>query len=157
EQKVDCTGRIVGLSGGGKILTVEMFPPKSKEPTLAQIRLTKATRESYHGVAADGARPAVGYLVQVWLAEGSQDTAARVRFTRNDERKSLDGKIVAVSADGGRFTLEMPSGGKDGEATRREITVTASSRLVFFKVGPGRAKLTEGYHVRGWLVPGSGE
>ncbi len=120
-----------------------------------EIRLTDATRESYHGVAADGAKPVEGYQVQVWLAEGSQHTAARARFFRNDPRKSVDGRIQAMSADGGRFTVGIPSKGKGGEPTRLEIRTTARTKLVFSNVGPEGARLTEGYHVRGWLMESS--
>ena len=151
----DRSGRIVGLSGNGKVLTVELPPVKGEEPAKVEIKLTDTTKESYHGVTADGAKPVRGYQVQVWLAEGSQDTAARVRFFRPDPRKSVDGRVQVVSADGSRLTVETVDRGKGGEATTQEIKVTAKTQLVFFNVGPGGAKLTEGYHVRGWLVEGS--
>jgi RNA polymerase sigma factor (sigma-70 family) len=154
-QPADRSGRIVGLSGNGKVLTVELPPVKGEEPAKVEIKLTDRTKESYHGVTADGAKPVQGYQVQVWLAEGSQDTAARVRFFRPDPRKSVDARVQAVSADGSRLTVESVSQGKGGESTRQEIKITAKTRLVFFNVGPGGAKLTEGYHVRGWLVEGS--
>src|SRR5204862_8043537 len=93
--------------------------------------------------------------VQVWLAEGSRDTAARVRFSRNDPRKSASGRITAVSAGGERCTLEIPPAGKGGKRTRHEITVLARTRLVFFNVGSGAARLTAGDHVRGWLEESS--
>ena len=57
--------------------------------------------------------------------------------------------------DGSRFTAESLPPGKGGEPTRQEVKITAKSSLVFFNVGPGGAKLTEGYHVRGWLAEGS--
>src|SRR5262249_55565009 len=79
----------------------------------------------------------------------SQDIAARARFVRGDPRRGVDARIVAVSADRDRFTAESP--GK----TRREIRTTARTRLGFSDVGPGRARPTQGYHVRGWLVEGS--
>jgi RNA polymerase sigma factor (sigma-70 family) len=155
DQKADRSGRVVGVSGDGQVLTVEVPPTKGGEPARTEIKLTAATRESYHGVAADGAKPVAGYLVQVWLAEGSQDTAVRVRFSRDDPRKSVDARILAVSADGGRLTVDVPSRVKGGQATRLEIQITARTELVFANVGPGGARLAEGYHVRGWLVEGS--
>src|SRR5207249_2431096 len=88
------------------------------------------------------------------LAPGSLDTAARVRFARNEPWKSVDARVVAVSADSSRFTVEIPSRGKGGELARREITITAKTQLVFSNVGPGGAELTEGDHVRGWLLNG---
>ena len=96
DQKADCSGRIASVSSNGQLLIVEPTTTKSGEPVRAEIRLTDATRESYHGVAADGAEPAVGYQVQVWLAEGSPNTAARARFVRSDPRPSVEARIVAV-------------------------------------------------------------
>lgn len=155
DQKADRSGRIAGVSGDGKVLTVEMPTTKGEKPARTEIRLTNATRESYHGVAADGASPLVGYLVQVWLVEGSQDTAARLRFSRTDPRQSVDATILSVSPDGARLTVTVPHGGKSGELTRREINITGTTELVFSDVGPGGARLAEGYRVRGWLAEGS--
>jgi hypothetical protein len=93
--------------------------------------------------------------VQVWLAADSENTAARVRFTRPEPRRSVDGKIVAVAADGGRFTVAVPPAVKGGEPVRLEIRTTGRSELLFSNVGPGGARPTVGYHVRGWLEEGS--
>ena len=154
ETKGDRSGTIVGLSGSGKVLTVETTPAKGEGSAKTEIKLTDDTTETYHGVAADGAKPALGYQVRAWLVEGSQDTAARVRFSRNDPRKRLDARIVAVFADGARFTVQVPPRVKGGEPGTLEIRTTAQTRLVFINVGPEGARLTEGYHVRGWLVEG---
>ncbi len=152
---VDRSGRVVGLSSNGKVLTVEVPGVKKGPVTKIEIKLTGSTRESYHGVPAGGARPVAGDQVQVWLAEGSNDTAARVRFTRHDPRGGLHGKVVAVSADGGRITVQTSSEGKGGEAARREVKLNAKTRLVFLNVGPGGASPAEGDHVFGWLAEGS--
>jgi RNA polymerase sigma factor (sigma-70 family) len=155
DPKPDRSGKIVGLSGSGKVLSVEVFPAKAEGAATTAIKLTDATRESYHGVAAGDAQPAVGYLVQVWLAEASPDTAVRVRFFRNDPRPSVDARILSVAADGDRLTLAIAPRLKGGELARREIQVTAGTRLIFANVGPGGARLTAGDLVRGWLVEGS--
>lgn len=155
EKKADRTGRIVAVSDDGQVLTVEIFPTKGEKSTRVEIKLTTATRESYHDVPENGARPAVGYQVQVWLIEGSPDNAERVRFYRNDPREYVDARILGVSPDGNRFTVAMASDAKGGESIRREIETTARTRLAYFNVGPEGARLTEGYHVRGWLMEGS--
>ena len=41
EAKADCCGSIVGLSGNGKVLTVELPSPKSGEAVRTEIRLTE--------------------------------------------------------------------------------------------------------------------
>jgi hypothetical protein len=151
----DRSGRLVGVSGDGKVLTVDVPAAEKGEWTKTEIKLTNTTSESYHGVAAEGAKPTKGYHIQVWLAEGSSDTAARVRLTRSDPRTSVDARVVAVSADGARLTVETPTAGGKSEPIRREIKLSAKTRLVFFNIGPGGARLTEGYHVRGWLAEGS--
>jgi hypothetical protein len=151
----DLSGKVVGVSGNGKVLTVQPSPMKGEGAAKTEIKLTDATKESYHGVAADGARPAEGHSVQVWLAEGSRDTADRVRFSRDDPRTRVDATIVAVSADGSQFTVAVPTGGKGSEPAKREIKTTAKTTLLFFNVGLGGAKLTAGYQVQGWLVEGS--
>jgi RNA polymerase sigma factor (sigma-70 family) len=155
DAKADRSGRIVRVSGNGRDLMVEQPAPKGGEPTRTEIRLADATQESYHCVSAGGAKPVVGYQVQVWLAEGSQNTAARARFVRGDPRPSVDARIVALSADGERFTVESPAKIKGVEPTRQELRTTARTRLVFSNVGTDGARLTEGYHIRGWLVEGS--
>jgi hypothetical protein len=155
DHRADRSGRIVSVAADGQLLLVENPTTKGGEPARSEIRLTNATRESYHGVAADGARPAVGYQVQVWLVEGSPNEAARARFVRSDPRPSVDARIVAVSADGDRLTVAIPPRIKGGEPTRLEIRTTARTRLVFSNVGPDGARLIEGYFVRGWLVEGS--
>src|SRR5262249_47984149 len=82
-QQADRSGHVVGLSADGRILTLETAAGKGGSATTVEIRITEATRECYYGVAADGARPTVGYLAQVWLEQGSENVAARVRFFRN--------------------------------------------------------------------------
>jgi RNA polymerase sigma factor (sigma-70 family) len=154
EKSADWSGKVSGLAGNGKILVVEQLPIKGAVPATFEIKLTDATRESYHGVAADEAKPVVGYLVQIWLAEGSRDTAAQVRFFRNDPRKRVDARILAVSTDGGRVTVASASNAQ-GEPAPREIMITGRTRMVFSNVRPGGAQLTQGYDIRGWLVEGS--
>jgi len=153
--KPDRAGKIVGISGSGTVLTLEGQPARIAKSAKFEVKLTETTRESYYGVAVDGARPAFGDAVQVWFVEGSQDTAGRVRFTRSDPRKNVDARIVAVSSDGTRFTVEVPPESKFGEPTKWEIQTTPKTWLVFSNVGAGSARLTKGYHVRGWLVEGS--
>jgi hypothetical protein len=153
----DLTGRVIGLSANGKVLTAEVPAAEKGQLMKAEIKLSDATKESYHGVAAGGAKPTAGDQVQVWLAEGSPDTAARVRVTRKDPRKSVFGRVASVSADGGRITVEAHHGDKGGETPGQEIKITAQTRLVFFNVGPGAANPAEGDHVSGWLAEGSKE
>src|SRR5262249_36838814 len=52
----DLAGRVVGLSSNGKVLTAEVPAAEKGQLMKAEIKLTDATKESYHGVAAGGAK-----------------------------------------------------------------------------------------------------
>jgi hypothetical protein len=54
----------------------------------------------------------------------------------------VDATILAVSADGARFSMAIPPGFKGGEPTRREITITGKTDPVCSDVGPGGARPT---------------
>jgi RNA polymerase sigma factor (sigma-70 family) len=153
KEKADRSGRVVAVSADEQILTLETDAGKDGSRTKAEIRIAGTTRECYYGVAADGARPTVGYLAQVWLDEGSENVAARVRFFGHDPRRSVDAIVVAVSGE--RLTVATAPKVKGGEIETREIAVTPKTKLSFFNVGPGGAQMTQGDHVRGWLVEGS--
>src|SRR5262249_10614606 len=142
-------------ASNGRVLTAEVPAAEKGQLMKTEIKHTDATKESYHRVPAGGAKPTAGDQVEIWLAEGSQDTAARVRVTRKDPRKSVHGPVASVSADGGRITVEAHHGDKGGETSGQEIKITAQTRLVFFNVGPGAANPAEGDHVSGWLAEGS--
>ena len=69
------------MTRDGKTLTVEI-PPEEKggEAKKVEVKLTDKTKFSYFGVEADGEKPTVGYVIQVWLVKGSKDTANGVRL-----------------------------------------------------------------------------
>src|SRR5262249_23763852 len=67
----------------------------------------------------------------------------------------INGPIVAVSADGKRFTLELPSKVKGEEAKKIEIKLGDKTAVTYFGVPQGGAKPTEGYPAAVWLEPGS--
>jgi hypothetical protein len=154
EKKADYIGRIVELDAENDGLTLELTADKRAKPVRIQIGLTKATQESYYDVFTDAAKPQIGYRVQVWLAEGSSDKAARVRLIGDDPRKRVDGRILTVSSQGDWFTMQTP-GYANAETRQVEIRITAETRLMFSGVGAGGAKLAIGYRVQGWLLEGS--
>src|SRR5262249_30895859 len=76
-------GKVVAVSGDGKVLTLEMTATgrdRVAETRKLDIHLTDKTQSIYNGVGKDGAKPTVGYQAQVWLEEGSENTAARVQL-----------------------------------------------------------------------------
>src|SRR5262249_47885843 len=69
----------------------------------------------------------------------------------------INGPVVAVSADGKRFTLELPSKVKGEEAKKIEIKIGDKTAITYFGVGTDGAKPTEGYAAAVWLEPGSAD
>jgi hypothetical protein len=77
----DFHGIITAVSKDAKTITVEI-PPEEKggESKKIEVKLTDKTKTSYFGVGATGEMPTVGYVILVWLRDGSKDTAAGVRL-----------------------------------------------------------------------------
>src|SRR5262249_10560109 len=108
-------------------------------------------------VAKDAARPTTGYRADVWLDEGSTDTAARVHFVdgTREAAQMVGGKVIALAKDGGGMTLEVPARVRGEGPTRLEVKVAGTTEVTYHGVGQDGAKVTEGYHARVWLQEGS--
>jgi hypothetical protein len=77
----DFSGRIVAVSRDLKTLTLELDPKeKGDKPRRVEVKLTDNTKRSYFGVDLAGQAPTVGYVAQVWLADGSTDLAAGIHL-----------------------------------------------------------------------------
>jgi hypothetical protein len=70
--------------GASTLLTVEPLLGKATRKSRS-IYLRPATAVDYVGIVRKGRRPTEGYVVYVWLAEGSADGAARARFGLAEE------------------------------------------------------------------------
>src|SRR5262249_26328899 len=132
---------------------------------------------AYTYIARGTPKPIVGYRAELWLEEGSPDTAAKAHFVDpNREQDALRvGKVVGLAKDGSGITLEVPArdrgggsaGGPGRPATPISLVVpaegpskidlkfTPTTEITFQGVGPDEAKLTEGYAARVWLTEGS--
>ena len=77
----DLTGKVIDLSAGGKVITLEV-PSKIKgeEPARVVVKVNGDTKVGYAGVDKDGEKPTVGYLALVWLVKGSKEDIAIVKF-----------------------------------------------------------------------------
>jgi RNA polymerase sigma factor (sigma-70 family) len=73
-------GKVVAVAPGGKGVTLEIRPQGREEAPRKEIKFNDKTEIVFHGVGPGGAKPTEGQLAQVWLEEGSKDTAARVLF-----------------------------------------------------------------------------
>jgi RNA polymerase sigma factor (sigma-70 family) len=149
-------GKIVAVAADGKGLTLEIIAPKKKKvekgkpPEKLDVKIDGKTEMVFYQVGPGGARPAEGYLVQLWLREGSKDTAAKFRLTHAGAKKKVfGGKVAALAADGKSFTLELPrSKKKGGKVKQIEVKLTDKTNIVYNGVGPGEAKLTQGYYAK---------
>ncbi|MBP3954661.1 RNA polymerase sigma factor [Gemmata sp. G18] len=133
-----------------KAIVVEV-PPKlaAEAPTRVAVHLNDKTTEVFRDVPLDGAKAAPGMQAQVWLADGSKDTAAKVTFTGSTPERwaIVTGKIVSVAKDGKSFTVESPPAKRGDRAKRTEVKLASVTKVTFNGVGPGEAKVTEGLNV----------
>ena len=148
EGRPDLAGRIVAVARDGRAITLQVHVPRSRteEPSQFEIQVADRATVVYHQVGVDGARLAVGLQAQVWLEDGSRETARKVKLTGTPREKwpLLVGKVVGVSADGTVVTLEQPAVIRGEPPRKTAIKLTAKTWLSFSGVGPGEARPTEG-------------
>jgi hypothetical protein len=92
------------------------------------------------------------------------DPAARdAGATAGDRRPDVMGRIANISPDGRTLTINVPARpSADGQPAPRDarpepvaVTVTDKTRLLFFGVGEGEARLAPGQMAMVWLADGS--
>ncbi len=157
EQKADGAGKVASVSQDGKTLTLEMAArDRGEAATKLKIKLTDKTSVSYFEVGLGGDRPTDGYMAQVWLADGSKDTAGKIRF-RGVPRAApfLRGKVIGIAKDSKSITLETPGKERGDPSGSIEVKLSPKTHLSFQNVGPDGALLTEGYVAQVTLVEGS--
>jgi RNA polymerase sigma factor (sigma-70 family) len=156
----DLSGVISAVSGDLRTITLSLPPLVKGDATrTAEIRITDKTKVTYFGVDAAGEQPTVGYSVQVWLAEGSQDTAAGLRLGRKDadagKAPDLVGQISAVAKGLQSITIEVQPENKGDAPKQVEIKLTDKTKYSYFGVEEGGQVPTVGYAVHVWLTDGS--
>ena len=159
EKGPDVTGRAVAAAKDGSAVTVEVPSRKRGDDTeTIEIKLT-GTAIGFHNVVLGGAQIEAGQRVQIWLADGSKDTAGRAAFSSviPDRYTIVVGKVVAVARDGGSVTLEQPSRDRGEEAKRVEVKITVNTQISFGEIGPNEARIVEGLMARARLVDGSAD
>jgi hypothetical protein len=157
----DATGKIVDVGQDGKMITVEIAPESRDDPPnpakKVDIKINEKTTIVYHKAGLDGTKLAVGLKARAWLAEGSKDTAAKLSLTALPPQRWLQvsGKVVGIANNGSTFSVELPGKSREEEAKKLDIKLTIDTRISYTGVGPGEAKLAEGYHAHVWLADGS--
>ena len=157
EKRPDVAGRVMRTDG--KTVVIEVAAGRGEEPTRTTVTIGDKTTAVFNNVPLDGAKAAPGMQVQVWLADGSKDAAAKVFFqgTVPERWPTVTGKVVAVAKDGNSFTVEGPVTVRGEEPKRTEVKLTAKTKLAFFGVGPDGAKVAEGLMAQARLLDGSAD
>jgi RNA polymerase sigma factor (sigma-70 family) len=153
EKRPDLYGKVVSVSPNGKQFTVTTAIRRGAGNATREVTIGDKTQVIYSQVQVDGTKPTEGYQANVWYAEGSQDTAAKVVFigTAHDGWEFITGRVKEVSEkdkDGMTIEIELP-GDREGLGQKRtKIKIPASAKVFFSQVGPNEAKATVGLEVQ---------
>ncbi len=153
-------GKVVAVAADGKAITVEVARrgdgrKPEEAPQKHEIKLTDKTEILFSDVGPGGAKLAPGMQAQVWTADGSKDTAARVSLTGTvSTRLPPDhiGRVTDVSADGKTITLAKRSAERPEQTFDVRVSDKADLRYSF--IAPGGTKPTAGYRAEVWLKEG---
>jgi hypothetical protein len=164
EKRADLMGRVTAVSPDGHSLTLSMPPrpgPDGKAPARdargeeTVVVLNDKTKMLFFGVTDGRAHPEAGQMAMVWLAEGTKDQAARVRFMKREgeERPDIQGRITAVS-DGGK-TITVETKDHDKVTGKVDLHLAPYTQSLYYGVDQDAAKPTTDYLVVAWLEKGS--
>lgn len=150
----DFAGKITAISGDGKTLTLAAAGAnRGDEPKTVEVKVTDKTQIEFTGLLKDlGKKLKVGDNAQVWLQDGSKDTAATVHAAPTPD---ISAKITAVSADGKVLTVETP-GQQRGEVVKTDVKLTDKTKIGWNVRGGGEeGKPQVGYLATVWFEEGS--
>jgi RNA polymerase sigma factor (sigma-70 family) len=159
----DIDGKVTALGRDGRRMTVAFYSPRDKRKKPRRLRKMEVKfgdqiAITYYGVRPGGARPTVGYRVQLWLRGGSRDSeghVSRLRLIGPTPRTKIGGKFVGLSPDRKVLTVEVPSPKKGQPPQKVGFRMTELTRTLYRNVGPGEAQPTAGYRARVWLREGT--
>jgi RNA polymerase sigma factor (sigma-70 family) len=144
----DIAGKVIARAKDGKTITLEV-PGKTRgdEPTKIEIKIGDKTSVVYYNVTAGGTKVVEGLQAEVWLEEGSRDSAVTVGLIAVPKLRwpLILGKVVGVSKDGKTITLEVPPRTRREEPKPFDVKITPRTRVAYSGVGPDGAKPAEGY------------
>jgi hypothetical protein len=152
------TGPIAAVGKDGKSITVLMQPKeRGEEPQKLEVQLTDKTSVVYFNVGPDGTKLAEGLQVHVLMEDGSKDKAYFVGVAAVPKQRwaTIEGKVVGVSRDGKRITLEGRPTARGEDPPRFDVNITDKTKVAYYGVDTGGAKPSEEYYARALLVDGS--
>jgi hypothetical protein len=154
EKRADLNGKVAVVAPNGKQISVASpAGGRGEEPAKQEITIGDKTTVIYNTVQVDGTKPTEGYHVQVWFAEGSKDTAAKVVFigTPPERWTTIAGKVMELSAigkDGMTIEIEQPAVARGEDAKRMKIKIPTTAKVSYSGVGPNEAKPAVGFDVQ---------
>lgn len=159
--KPSLAGPLSAVADDGKSITVVIKPKKKNEEAVVQtVKINDKTGVTFANVEAGGAKLATEMQVSVWLAEGSDDVAARVTAwgkaelpggKKGGEGAAHVGQVSAIDKDGKSVTITVASKTKGEEPKQVALKLTDKSKLVFSGVGAGAAKIVLGQTATVWV------
>lgn len=155
--KPSLSGPISSVADDGKSFTITVKKNKN-EDTAVTVKITDKTETTFQFVGAGEAKLAKDLTAVVWLADGSEDQAARVTVSgkaevpskKGGEAVAHNGVVAEVSRDGKSVTIS--EGGKKGEEAKKvTLKLDRDSKQVFAGVTVGGARLQVGQHASIWV------
>ena len=163
-QAPDQAGLVGEVAADGKSFTLlPVDAADTDKPEKIVCRLTDKTGLTFSHVPANGARLEKGMRASVWLAEGSKQTAARVRLYAaaaqppagaSRTKPAYQGKVTQVE-EGKRITLEVPAKEEGERPARKTIALSAETQQLYDNVPEGGASPKVGYTCVVWLGEGA--
>jgi len=151
-------GKIVSVAKDGKSITVETAPRgRTEDAKQVEVKITDKTTAVYHNVGIDGTKLAEGQQVRVYLLKDSKDVAHWLDVAGSGDgggrrsREDTGGKVLEVSKDGKKITVEQPPKVRGEEPTKIELELGDKTAVTFHNVTAGGAKIAEGMFARVWL------
>jgi RNA polymerase sigma factor (sigma-70 family) len=153
EKQADLNVKVVAVAPNAKQITVAAQVGRGEEPTKQEITIGDKALVKYNWIGFDGTKPTEGYRVQIWFAQGSKDTAAKVVFTGTPPERwaTIAGKVMELSAigkDGMTIEIEQPAVARGEDARRMKIKIPATAKVSYSGVGPNEAKPAVGFDVQ---------
>jgi RNA polymerase sigma factor (sigma-70 family) len=163
----DIAGNVAAISNEGQTITVEVNPRGrgyGAEVQRFDVKLTEKPTIIFYSVAPGKAAITEGYSADVWLEEGSKDTARKVVFSGTVYERQRDGmspdatgKVLAVSEDGHSFTLEQRPQIRGEEPKKSDVLLGDKTVISFNHVPTGGAKVVKGMTAAYWSAEGKKE